>query len=125
MPSKMKTIGLPLIAGVGLGSAIGYVAGGMSGNYEAIRPRIDASRYILPTGTAYSLYFRNFPPNRQLVGPIALSGTPSDLANIGTTDASGNLTVNTTSANTAGTYYIIAWDALTGKYVAAVTIAVT
>ena len=119
---------LAAVIGLGTGAVAGYVARSVMGG--GILPRIvlkyqgvEVPENRIPASTPYDMYCFNFPPNAQLVGPISLG--PSQIANVGTTDALGNLTVpNVTSPNTPGVYYIIVWNALDGSYCAMTTLIV-
>lgn len=116
----MPNIALPLIAGLGAGAAIGYVASNMMGNQ---RPIATMSAYSIPAGQNYILYLQNFPPNVQLGSPQSLN--PLTVVNLGTTDANGKLQLTAPAQGPAGRYAIIVWDLQTGQYCAVVTFSVT
>lgn len=119
MPAK--NIVLPLVAGAAVGAVVGYAVASATG---AALPKIDLDRYSVPIGQNYTMTLRGFPPNKQIVAPQSLY--PPSTVNLGVTDASGMLVVGPRPAvGPAGTYYLIAWDALTGKYCAVVTLIVT
>lgn len=124
MPKIKKSVAIPMLA-LGAGVAVGYVVGNVGGSYETIRPRIDLTPPSLPAGQLYTMTLTHFPPNTQLVAPVSLS-SPTEVVNVGTTDANGKLMlVGVTAQGPAGTYYLIIWDAPTGKYVAMYTLIVT
>ena len=111
-----KDFVLPLIVGLGAGTAVGYVAGSMGGG---ARPIITLSRYSIPVGSAYTVYFQNFPPNAQIVGIQALN--PLTIVNLGMADANGKLQLNATAQGHAGQYAIIAYSATPNGPVAMTT----
>lgn len=113
---------LPLVGGVGIGAVLGYVAGG--GNYDAIRPRIDAVPAQPKANTAFTYTFSNFPPNTQLVSARNSTVVNGDLVNIGVTDSTGKLVAPSTAPQATGAWYIYAFDAPTGKYCAVYTLIV-
>ena len=111
------------IIGLGAGAAIGYVVATTMGNASTL-PRIELSRYQVPIGQTYDLTCLNFPANSQIISPISLY--PPNFANLGTTNAQGQLKLTgLTAQGPAANYYIIAWNALDGKYCAVVTLKVT
>ena len=110
------------LLGLGGGVAIGYMVAITMGPGL---PLIKAYPSTVPTGTTYTLYFERFPPNTQLVSPRNASIPGGDLVNLGITGANGVLTISNIPAVGAGTYYIVAFDAPTGKYCAMVTLFVT
>ena len=111
---------LPLLLGVGTGVAVGYVVF----NKNAMLPAINVTPPSVPVNQTYTMTLTGFPPNTPLVSPMDLSG--SSLVSLGTTDANGNLTLTGVHAyGPAGYYFLIAWDAPTGRYCARYTLQVT
>jgi len=109
------------IIGLGAGAALGYVAATTMGSNI---PRIELSKYQVPIGQTYDVTCLNFPANSQIISPISLY--PPNFANLGTTNAQGTLKITgLTAQGPAANYYIIAWNALNGKYCAVATLSVT
>lgn len=109
------------MAGIGVGGVAGYLLGGAMAKLPDIKT-FPASPVV---GTAYDIYFENFPPRTQLVSPRNTSVAGGDLVALGTTGADGILAIKgVTAVGPAGTYYLVAFDALTGKYCAVYTLIV-
>lgn len=115
---------VPALIGLGGGVAIGYIIRSTMGAGLGL-PLIKAFPSTVPTGAKYTLYFEKFPPNTQLVSPRNASIPGGDLVNLGITGADGVLTISNITAVGAGNYYIVAFDAPTGKYCAVYTLIVT
>jgi len=114
---------IPAIIGLGGGVAIGYIVATTMGAGAKL-PSIGLSPYQVPIGQTYDMTLLNFPPNAQIVG--AQSIYPPAIVNLGTTDSNGTLILRGNVAQgPAGTYYLIAWNAIDGKYCAVVTLFVT
>lgn len=125
--TSFSRVALPLIAGIGAGTAIGYVVGGM-GAKPAIKVFLANGIVppVVPAGTLYDIYYEGFPPRTQLVSARNASVAGGDIVNLGTTGADGRLTIKgVTAVGPAGNYYLNAFDAPTGKYSAVYTLIVT
>ena len=114
------------LIGFGAGAAIGYFVIPK----PEVLPQIFLNAptvggiYQLPEGSTYDIICINFPPNTQLVAPQSLY--PSAIVNLGVTDNNGTLTIRGNIARgPAGIYYIIAWNAIDGKYCAVTSLRVT
>jgi len=113
---------IPAVIGLGGGVAIGYIVASAMG---PSLPLIKAFPSTVHAGEAYTLYFEKFPPNTQLVSPRNTFIPGGDLVNLGITGADGILTISNITAVGAGNYYLVAFDAPTGKYCAVYTLIVT
>jgi len=119
---------IPALIGLGGGAAIGYIVGTIIGEklpqiiLQVSGQEIPKNR--MPIGTVYDFICLNFPPNSQLVAPMALA--PSEIGNLGVTDSNGTLVLRGIAVRgPVGIYYLIAWNAVDGKYCAMATLIAT